>query len=33
VLQAGARYFWFVDELRADGTSVSSQASGFSIRP
>lgn len=33
VLQAGARYFWLVDELRADGTSLSSPASSFSILP
>ena len=32
-LDPGARYFWFVDELRADGSSFSSRASSFSIRP
>lgn len=32
-LVPGARYFWFVDELRPDGSSVSSQASSFSVLP
>jgi putative zinc finger protein len=32
-LHPGAPYFWFVDELRADGSAISSPASSFSIRP
>jgi hypothetical protein len=31
-LMAGALYFWYVDGLRSDGTSVSSPPTAFSIR-
>jgi hypothetical protein len=32
-LDAGARYFWHVDALRADGTTIKSAAPAFQIRP
>jgi hypothetical protein len=31
-LAAGARYFWYVDALRPDGSSVSSSSTSFTVR-
>ena len=33
VLLPGVRYYWYVDALRANGTSLSSGPNAFSIRP
>lgn len=32
-LAPGASYFWFVDALRPDGSSISSHSTAFSLRP
>jgi anti-sigma factor RsiW len=32
-LSPGARYFWYVDALKSDGSSTASPQIGFSIRP